>query len=253
MNWTGFFALIDRETTRFMRLSRQTVAPPLITTIMFILIFGYSLGSRIREIEGVSYIVYILPGLIQMGIITNAYANSSTSLFMARMERSLENLMVSPLNYFQIVTAYLLGGVLRGLVVGFTIMACSAFFIDYPKLNWPLVLLSFVATSTFFSGLGIISALRAESWDKIATFTNFVITPFVYLGGVFYSIHMLPPFWESVSHFNPIFYCVDVARMAFLGQSDAPVLLSLGIVLFSAAMVYGICLLLFKRGYKIVK
>jgi ABC-2 type transport system permease protein len=253
MNWIGFYTLIEREIYRFMRLFNQTVMPPLVTTVMYILIFGYSLGSHIKEIEGVSYIVYILPGLVQMSVITNAYANSSTSLFMARMERSIENFLVAPLKNFQIVSALMLGGLLRGMVVATTIILVSSFFVDFPSVNWFLVFSGIFFTSILFSGLGIISALWSESWDKIATFTNFVITPFIYLGGVFYSIKMLPPLWYKVSHLNPIFYCVDLVRFGFLGVTDTNPFVSLAIVSTSAVAIYLFCVYLFWRGYKMVK
>ncbi len=251
-NIAGFYTLVERECYRFLRLSRQTIVPPVITTIMFILIFGYSLGSRISEIHGVPYILYILPGLLQMGLINNSYANTSSSLFMARMERSIENLLVAPLHYSQIVSAYMIGGILRGFTVGFTVLATSALFVDIPAINWPLLIGSLFLTSMLFSGLGLVSALRAESWDNIATFTNFVLTPFVYLGGVFYSIDMLPPVWREISHFNPIFYCVDVVRHSFLQHSDAPVWLSLVIIGSMALAVHGLCVYLFRRGYKMM-
>lgn len=253
MNQTGFTTLISREVYRFISLSRQTIAPPLITTVMFILIFGYSLGTRIREIEGFSYIVFILPGLIQMGIVMNSFANTSTSLYMARLERSVENLLVAPLHYIQIVTAYMIGGLLRGLVVGSVILATSSFFISLPYHNWILIVASFVLSSIFFSGLGIMAALYAEHWDKIGIFTTFVITPFVYLGGVFYSINMLPPFWYKLSLANPIFYCVDLTRYGFLGISDAPAWISLSIVTTAAVLSYAFCIFLFWKGYKLVK
>lgn len=252
MNLTGFLTLIDREFYRFIRISKQTVVPPLITTVMFILIFGYSLGSRIREISGFSYVIYLLPGLIQMGVITNAYANSSTSLYMARLERSIENLLTSPLHYFHIVTAYMIGGLLRGLVVGGTIMACSTIFVDFPYTSWWLILFGIVTTSIIFSGLGIISGLYAEHWDHIAIFTNFIITPFVYLGGVFYSIQMLPDFWKTVSLFNPIFYSIDLVRYGFLGIADAPIWLSITILFTAMVIVYTVCVYLFWKGYKLV-
>lgn len=251
-NTSGFYTLVERECYRFLRLSRQTIVPPIITTVMFILIFGYSLGSRITEIHGVPYILYILPGLLQMGVINNAYANTSSSLFMSRMERSIENLLVSPLHYSQIVSAYAIGGILRGLVVGATVLATSAFFIDMPAVHWPLLFVSIILTSLLFAALGIVSALRADTWDNIATFTNFVLTPFVYLGGVFYSVDMLPPFWSRVSHFNPVFYCVDVVRHAFLGHSDAPVWLSLAVIGGMATLIFAVCVALFRRGYKIM-
>lgn len=258
MNFIPFTTLIEREIYRFVRLSSQTVVPPLITTIMFILIFGYSLGSRITEIHGVPYIVFILPGLMMMGIINNAYANSSTSLFMARLERSIENLLVSPLSKMQIVSAYMIGGVLRGLVVGLTIFICTYLIslvspLDFPIKHWGYVALGFFVPSCLFSGLGIISGLNAESWDKIALFTNFIITPFVYLGGVFYSVQMLPPFWQKISLANPIFYCVDLIRYGFLGISDVPIWISVSVVITFSIVIYVFCIYLFCKGYKIIK
>lgn len=250
---TPFLTLIERECARFVRYARQTVVPPLVTTIMFILIFGYSLGSRISEISGFSYIIYILPGLIQMGVITNAYANTSTSVFMAKLERSIENLIVSPLNFFQITTAYLIGGMMRGLAVGLVTIISAAFIVDLPLHHYGFILLSLVITSLLFSGLGIISGLQAESWDQIATFTNFIITPLVYLGGVFYSITMLPPFWHQASLFNPIFYSIDLLRYGFLGIHDAPPWQATLVILAMATIVYGLTLFLFWRGYKIIK
>lgn len=252
MNWIGFITLIEREAYRFIHLFRQTIVPPIITTVMFILIFGHSLGSRITDIGGFSYILYILPGLVQMGVITNAYANSSTSVYMARLERSIENLLIAPLSYFQIVTAYLIGGILRGLVVGFAIMICSLFFVRFPFTHLWVIFVSLFLTSLLFSGLGIISALYAESWDKLGTLTNFVITPLVYLGGVFYSISMLPPFWAAISQGNPIFYAIDSTRYGFLGASDAPLWVSMVVLLIPSVLVYGFCIYLFKRGYKLV-
>lgn len=252
MNRIGFKTLIDREFYRFMRLFRQTVVPPVITTIMFILIFGYSLGSRISEIHGFSYIIYILPGLIQMGVINNAFANSSTSLFMGRMERSIENVLAAPLNNLQIVTSYMIGALLRGTMVGMTILVCTLPFVSFPFSHTWVIITGLVFTSIFFGGLGIISALWADSWDQIASFTNFVVTPFIYLSGVFYSIQMLPAFWQKVSLFNPVFYCVDLLRYGFLGVSDAPVAVSLSVVAGSALFIYIFCVYLFSKGYNLL-
>lgn len=249
----AFVTLVEREAYRFLRLARQTVVPSMITTIMYILIFGHALGSRIKDINGTEYIAYILPGLVQMGVITNAYANSSTSLFMARLERSIENILVAPIPHFEIVSAYMLGGILRGLVVGLTVMGSARLFLPFTIANWGDVVLGLVMTSALFSGLGIISGLLAESWDKIATYTNFVITPFIYLGGVFYSIHMLPDFFRQVSLFNPIFYCVDLVRHGFLGHSDSPAWIARLSLTVAAVAVYLVCVRLFQVGYKLMK
>lgn len=253
MNTIGFQTLIEREFHRFARLWNQTITPSLISTLMFILIFGYSLGSRIQEIHGFPYITFILPGLILMGVVNNAYANASTSLYMARLERSIENVLCAPLNRFEIVTAYIVGGILRGSVVGLTILTVSVFFVKFPFPHPILFLADLILTSILFAGLGLLSALWAESWEKIALFTNYFITPLTYLGGVFYSIHMLPPFWQKVSYFNPIFYSIDLARFSFLGVADTSPALGLSLITAMALIVYAVCVTLFWKGYKLVR
>lgn len=249
----AFYTLILRECYRFARLSGQTIAPPVISTLLFILIFGYSLGSRIKQVGGVDYVLFILPGLAAMGVVNNAYANSSTSLFMARMDRSIENMITCPLSPLQLVTAFVIGGLMRGLVVGILTLVVGIFMVDLQVHHWPHTILVIALSSILFSSLGILSALWAEGWDQIATFTTFIITPFIYLGGVFYSIHMLPVFWQKLSLFNPIFYLVDATRWAVLGRSDLPYWYSLVFLAATALSGYGLCVYLFKRGYKLVR
>lgn len=251
-NYQGFFTLIEREYYRFTRLSKQTIAPPILTTLLFIFIFGFSLGSRIREIEGFSYILFILPGLASMGVITNSYANTSTSLYMARMDRSIENILVSPISNFQIVTAFVLGGVLRGVLIGMITLTVSHLCVKLPIHHIGLTLFTLFLSSVVFSCFGIISALWSESWDQIATFTNFLITPFVYLGGVFYSIQMLPPFWHRISYLNPIFYMVDALRWGTLGHSDVSFSVSISVMSGIAILSFSITVSLFQRGYKLI-
>lgn len=252
-NPTGFKTLVLRECYRFFRLAGQTIAPPILTTLLFIFIFGYSLGSRIREIGGFPYIFFILPGLASMGVINNAYANTSTSLFMARMDRSIENMLVCPLSSTQLVTAFVIGGMIRGLVVGSLTFLVAMIAIGLQIHHWPHTLLVLSLTSILFSSLGILSALWSEGWDQIASFTTFVITPFIYLGGVFYSIHMLPPFWHKVSLINPIFYLVDAMRYAVLGHSDISFKISLGFLTVTTLITFSLSIYLFRRGYKLVK
>lgn len=249
----GFFTLIERECYRFARLSKQTILPPIITTLLFIFIFGFSLGSRIHEIDGFRYIIFILPGLATMGVVTNAYANTSTSLFMAKMDRSVENILAAPISYYQIATAMMIGGLIRGILIGSITLGISMLSVGMPLVHpfWTLLIL--MLNSILFASLGIISGLWSESWDQIATFTNFIITPFVYLGGVFYSIHMLPPFWQKLSLANPIFYLVDALRWCVLGKGDIPFHFSLIFILSVSAITYWICLTLFKNGYKLIR
>lgn len=252
VKYRGFYTLIERECYRFARLSKQTIFPPIITTLLFIFIFGFSLGSRIREIHGFAYIIYILPGLATMGVVTNSYANTSTSLFMAKMDRSIENILASPISRYQVASAMMMGGLIRGLSIGLVTLIISMLSVHMPLVHpfWTLFIL--VLNSILFSSLGLISGLWSESWDQIATFTNFIITPFVYLGGVFYSIQMLPPFWQKVSLANPIFYLVDALRWCVLGKGDIPFYISLLFISLVTLLSYGICIALFKRGYKLI-
>jgi len=252
MNRIGFYTLIGREYYRFARLSKQTVFPPVLTTLLFVLIFGFSLGSKIREIHGFSYIVFILPGLAAMGVLTNSYANTSTSLYMTRLDRSIENILAAPLSSLMIVTAFVIGGLMRGVIIGVVTLLIAYLCVPmpFPHLGWSILVI--VLSSITFSSLGILSALWAESWDHIATFTNFFITPFVYLGGVFYSVQMLPPFWHRVSLFNPIFYAVDALRWGTIGVGDLPFWIPLSALSAAALLSFGACVLLFKRGYKLI-
>lgn len=251
--YRGFYTLIERECYRFARLSKQTILPPIITTLLFIFIFGFSLGSQIRQIEGYAYIIYILPGLATMGVITNSYANTSTSLFMAKMDRSIENIVAAPIPYYQITLAMMVGGLIRGILIGTITLGVSMISVDMPLAHpfWTLLIL--ILNSILFSSLGIISGLWSESWDQIATFTNFVITPFIYLGGVFYSIKMLPSFWQKVSLLNPIFYLVDALRWCVLGKGDIPFPYSFLFISLFTLISYWICLTLFKNGYKLIR
>ncbi|MFO1518257.1 MAG: ABC transporter permease [bacterium] len=251
-SFIGFQTLIDREYYRFGRLAKQTIAPPILTNLLYIFIFGFSLGSRIKQVEGFPYIVFILPGLAAMGVIMNSYANTSTSLFMARMDRSIENILASPLSSTQIVTAFIIGGLMRGMIIGWISLVLSMIFVHMPIVHAGWTFSVIFLQSVFFSCLGLLSALWSESWDHIATFTTFFITPFIYLGGVFYSIRMLPPFWQKVSFANPIFYLVDSLRWATLGHGDIPFWISMTVLSGVSWVAFIVCLILFRRGYKLV-
>ena len=249
---TGFLTLIEREYYRFARLATQTIAPPIIMTLLFVVIFGYSLGEGIQKIAGFPYIIYILPGLAGMGVITNSYSNSSTSLYMARIDRSIENILVAPLSHFKIVMAFVIGGMTRGLVVGTTTLLIAVLLTGFHIHSFCLSLLCLTLLSMIFSSLGIISALWAEDWDHLATFSNFVITPFIYLGGVFYSITMLPDIWRKISYVNPMFYFIDGFRWAVLGHSDISPLISGGVISFFAVGSLLTAVSLFRIGYKLI-
>lgn len=248
----GFFALIEREYYRFIRVAGQTIAPPVITTFLFVVIFGYSMGSRIESISGVPYIIYILPGIAGMAVLTNSYSNSATSLFMARMDRSIENIIVAPVSHVKIVLAFAVGGLLRGVMVGVITVAVAALLTGFHVQHVVKGLVFLVSLSMTFSAFGIISALFAEDWDHLATISTFVITPFTYLGGVFYSVKMLPPVWQKVSMANPMLYFIDGFRWCILGTSDTSPLICFAVTLSCTLGGLGIAVWLFRRGYKLV-
>lgn len=237
-----------REVYRFMRLFSQTVVPPIVTTLLYILIFGMSLGGRIGKIHDIPYVLYILPGLAQMGLINGAFSNSSFSLFQAKMERSIENLLTSPLNYFQITLGYVFGGVVRGLTIGLCTIAVSALFVRFPFEHILYLTAGWLGSAFLFSCLGLIAGVYAKTWDKMSNIQTFLLTPLIYLGGAFYSIDMLPPFWRALSHMNPIFYSVDLTRFGFLGASDLNPTHSLIVLLGLCAVAFTIAVESFRRG-----
>lgn len=248
---TGFWTLTRREIGRFLRLWKQTVFPPVLSALLYILIFGEALGSRIREIDGWPYTEYILPGLAMMGVLTSAYSNSSSSLFMAKHEQYINDVLIAPLSYWEVVLAYTLGAMVRGLIVGVVILAVGVVAADLPISHPGIVLAFCVLVSASLACAGLVMALWAESWDHVMLLLNFAITPLVFLGGVFYSIHMLPPFWYSVSLFNPIFYMINGLRYGVLGVADASPLGSLALCGALAAGLFAWTVHLFRIGYRL--
>ena len=247
----GFWTLTRREVGRFLTLWRQTVFPPILSALLYILIFGEALGSRIRLIDGWPYTEYILPGLAMMGVLTSAYANSSSSLFVAKHEEYINDVLIAPLSYWEVVLAYTLGAMIRGLIVGILILGVGMAAIDLP-IHHPWTAMAFlVVVSALLSCAGMIMALWAESWDHVMLLLNFVITPLVFLGGVFYSIDMLPPFWRGVSMFNPIFYMINGLRYGVLGAADASPAWSLVLSSVLAAGLFAWTVHLFRVGYKL--
>lgn len=251
-NGVGFLTLIRQELYRFSRLARQTVLPPVITTFLFILIFGFSLGDRIREIHGFPYILYIVPGLVAMGVMNNAFANTSTSLYMAHFDRSIENILAAPLSSLQVVLSYILGGLMRGMTVGLITLVTALLLLQKFPAHPGATLFFLVLQSVLFGAWGILAALCAKSWDSLATQQNFIITPLVYLAGVFYSIEMLPEPWKTISSFNPLYYMVDGFRYGVLGTHEVPLWLSIGTGCAASALLVGLCVYLFRVGYRLV-
>jgi ABC-2 type transport system permease protein len=236
---------------RFLKLPNQTIIPPILTAILYILIFGYSVGFRIESIRGYSYVVYIIPGLVMMGVMTSAYSNSTTSLFIARYENFIQDLLVSPLSYIKMVAAYILSSAARGLIVGSLTLLVSLFLTTLP-LTAPFVMVFFmIMAAATFGAYGILVGLWAERWDHIAVFQNYLITPLIFLGGVFYNIQQLPSPWRQLSFFNPLFYMVDGFRYGILGVSAVSPWVSGSVLMVLLIIGTSISMYLFRIGWKL--
>ncbi len=244
-------ALTRRELDRVFRIWSQTIVPPVLTSVLFIVVFGYSLGSRIQSISGFSYIEFILPGLIMMSIILSTYNNTSGSVYLSKFQGNIQEWLVSPLSYAEIIAALTIGALARGLITGVLITLIALLFSTLSMHSVLWLLFFALMTSLLFSFAGIITGLWATSFDKMLVFVTFLITPLTYLGGVFYSAGMLPPMWQSLSKLNPIFYMVDGFRYSFLGMSDVPVAASALILLFLTLLFFILCVHLFRTGYKL--
>jgi ABC-2 type transport system permease protein len=235
---TGLFWLCRRETLRVSKLWTQTVLAPVISSMLFILVFGLSLGGRIEQVGEVDYEVFIVPGLITMGMVQAAYANNASSIFQARFDRYIHDVLSSPMRPWQMTLGYTVGGVFRALAIGGSLLVLAAVLVDVP-VERPFALVAAVALGLLlFSALGVVVGIYAETWDHTTFIANIVILPLAFVGGVFYSIEVLPSPWEELSHFNPVFYLVSAVRFGFLGESDVSVWLSLGVTAALAVPVY---------------
>ncbi len=245
---TAFRTLATREVRRFTRIWPQTLLPPAVTMTLYFIIFGNLIGSRIGQMGGLDYMAFIVPGLIMMAVITSSYANVVSSFFSMKFQRSVEELLVSPVPNWVVLGGFVCGGMARGLGVGLIVTLLSLGFTDLSIHNLPMMVITVVLTSALFSLGGFINAMLATKFDDISIVPTFVLTPLTYLGGVFYSIDMLPDFWQSVSLLNPILYMVNGFRYGILGVSDVNPFISLGmIILFIFAMTV-IALKLLARG-----
>jgi ABC-2 type transport system permease protein len=244
----ALWTLVVKEVKRFTRIWPQTLLPPSITMAMYFIIFGSLIGPRIGEMDGFSYMDFIVPGLIMMAVITNSYSNVASSFFSNKFQRSVEEMMVSPMPNWVILTGFVLGGMARGLGVGVIVTIVSLFFtrisVAHPLLTIGVVVL----TAALFSIGGFINALLADKFDDVSIVPTFVLTPLTYLGGVFYSISLLPTFWQNVSLLNPILYMVNVFRHGFLGISDIPVGWALTAIFVFIIVLFSIALWMLERG-----
>jgi len=244
----ALWTLVHKEVKRFTRIWPQTLLPPSITMTMYFIIFGNLIGSRIGEMDGYSYMDFIVPGLIMMAVITNSYSNVASSFFSNKFQRSIEEMMVSPMPNWVILTGFVLGGMARGLGVGLIVTGVSLFFTRIEVAHPLLTVFVVVLTAALFAIGGFINALLGKKFDDISIVPTFVLTPLTYLGGVFYSISLLPDVWQGVSMLNPILYMVNVFRYGFLGVSDIPVGWALAAILAFISVLFGVALWMLERG-----
>jgi ABC-2 type transport system permease protein len=251
---SGTPTLLYKEVLRFWKVSFQTVAAPVLTAVLYLLIFGHVLEDHVKVYQSLSYTSFLIPGLVMMSVLQNAFANSSSSLIQSKITGNLVFLLVTPLSHWAWFLAYVGASVVRGVVVGAGVLFVTSWFMPWSSLigtHWPWVLVFTLLGAGMMGALGLIAGLWAEKFDQIAAFQNFIIMPMTFLSGVFYSIGSLPPLWQTVSHFNPFFYMIDGFRHGFFGVSDVSPWFSLAVVATSLAVVCGLCLHLLRTGYKI--
>ncbi len=248
---SGFPTLLYKELLRFWKVSFQTVAAPILTALLYLLIFSHVLAEHVQVYEGVRYTAFLVPGLVMMSVLQNAFANTSSSLIQSKISGSVIFMLVPPLSYLEFFAAYVLAAVVRGLVVGLGVLICTLGLVDL-QFQSPLWIFAFaLAASALLGSLGLIAAVWADKYEQIAAFQNFIIMPLTFLSGVFYSIHSLPPFWQQLSHLNPFFYMIDGFRYGFFGVSDINPAVSLGIVCASLAALIWLALVMLRSGYKL--
>ena len=244
----GTLSLVRKETSRVLRIWVQTLIPPGITMSLYFIIFGTLIGKRIGEMEGYPYMEYIAPGLVMMSVITNSYGNVVGSFFNAKIQGHIEELLVSPLSEVSIVVGYLSGGIIRGIAVGTVVTFIALFFtqinIKYPLMTFFVVIM----TAGVFSLAGLINAIFAKKFDDIAVIPSFVLTPLTYLGGVFYTVNLLPEFWQTLSRFNPILYMINSMRYSVIGISDVSIQYALMMIVVFFIILFSAAVFLLKRG-----
>jgi ABC-2 type transport system permease protein len=256
---TGWRALFYKEVLRFWKVGFQTVGAPVLTSVLYLLIFGHVLEDHVKVFDGVSYTAFLIPGLVMMSVLQNAFANSSSSMVQSKIMGNLVFLLLTPLSHWSWFFAYTLSAVVRGMAVGMGVLLATALFVwQSSVLNFSLVpqeplwaLVFAFSGAALLGALGLIAGLWAEKFDQMAAFQNFIIMPMTFLSGVFYSIHSLPDFWQWVSHLNPFFYMIDGFRYGFFGQSDVSPWLSLGVVGVSLLLISAVAVYLLRIGFKI--
>ena len=248
-----FLTFLRREVYRFMVLYKQTIVPALLSSLLYILVFGEALGNKIGTLSGQSYMSYIVPGLAMMSVITQSYQNSASSIMQAKYLRFIEDILIAPLSGLQVSLGYIIGGAMRGLICGIAILIMCIIMPngDFNVVNWPLTILYLITVSWTFSAFGVIIGIVAKSWDEIGSFSNFIFMPMTFLGGVFYSLEMLPDWAQTISKINPIYWMISGLRYSTLAIQENPNIISLILCIAFASIFTIISSYLFKKGYKI--
>jgi ABC-2 type transport system permease protein len=247
----GFQTLFYKEILRFWKVAMQTITAPIMTAMLYLLIFGHVLDSHVQVYAGVRYTSFLIPGLVMMSVLQNSFANASSSLMQSKITGNLVFILLPPLSYWELFGAYVLASIVRGLAVGLGVFVVTAWFADL-SFEAPVWIIVFsVMGAAILGTMGLIAGIWAEKFDQLASFQNFLIMPATFLSGVFYSIHSLPPMWQAVSRFNPFFYMIDGFRYGFFGQSDVAPLHSLAVVVSFFIVLASIALSMLKRGYKL--
>ena len=248
---SGFPTLLYKEVLRFWKVSTQTIGAPVLTAVLFLFIFGHAMEGRVRVYDSVPYTAFLVPGLVMMSLLQNAFANSSSSLIQSKITGNIIFVLLPPLAYWEFFAAYVLAAVVRGMVVGAAVLLVTLPFVG-AEFRHPLWILAFAfCGSAVLGALGMMAGIWAEKIDQVASFQNFLIMPLTFLSGVFYSIHSLPDFWQGLSHFNPFFYMIDGFRYGFFGVSDVDPLRSLAVVAAFLGVVSGLTLVTLRSGYKL--
>ncbi|HJO02034.1 MAG: ABC transporter permease [Candidatus Woesearchaeota archaeon] len=252
-NFIGFYTLTKREILRFLKVWTMTILPTWITTLLYLIIFGFTIGRVLPQIGNTSYLEFIIPGILMMGLITTTYANNSTSIFMFKWLNYIEGILIAPLSYIETVTAFILGGIVRGLIIAASVYIISLFFYSGSIFNPLLFVFLILVVSLIFSSLGLITGLWAEDWDQLNIWSTFIITPLVFLGGVFHSITLVPESLQIITRINPIFYMIDAFRYSMIGVSESNLFIGFFIISILAVSLFFFAVYLFRIGYKIRK
>jgi ABC-2 type transport system permease protein len=244
----GYWTMVRKEIVRIIRIWSQTLLPPVVTTTLYFVVFGGFIGSQLAARDGFSYMQFILPGLVMMAMITSSYMNTVSTFYFAKWQRTIDEVLVSPMPDWAVMLGFVSGGVIRGALVGVLVMIAGLFFTHIAVHSLLAILAAGLLTSVLFALAGLVNGFFAKSFDGISIVPTFVLTPLTYLGGIFYSVDQLPPLWRDVSLFNPILYMVNAFRYGFLGVSDVPVAFAFGVLCVLAAVFFAIALWMFRRG-----